>query len=650
MVITFNVYIVPQMAQKIYLAKTTDVKKPKTCYTLHMENILLTLYPAAIFMLLIWGAKWHRSSHDVPADGFARDHLSKEQGKMIRGLACLAIILHHLTQRITSYGMMYKGPVTIFNYCGILFTAIFFFFSGYGLIFSVTTKDDYLQSFIKKRLPKVIIPFWTINAVTLLSDHFIYGIHHSLSEILRSITGLTLINSNGWYIIEIITIYLAFYIIFSLIKHKKTATVFLIIFTLILIDHSFSRGHDKTSWFCGEWWYNSTIAFAPGALYPLIRERIDPIIKKHWLQFFAIITILFTICFSLSIYAVDHFGYYNPLPLGKKYALITLILQSLACLLFVSLITVAAMKLSLKGKVKSYIGHISPELFLIHGYFLTRVFPPQRKLSTPVLFALVYICSIASASLLSPITGLLTQPRPLPKISLRKFLMAAIISFTAFILFSYFLLPVIDYRSECKALATAKKGDVICWGRFDTDGIFFTREKLKWIVLDKNENELYLICEKGIAGSSYNRKHEEVSWENSDLRKRLNSKEFTDSFSSEEQKHMIPANEDLISLLSPGEAALYFGADSDRELDITRAAESSGTNINRMTKVHGWDMRSYRSSWWWLRGDKTSVTAPIVTSDGSIEEDSKYVNKPGGAIRPVIRLKTELKSNERMTQ
>ena len=191
---------------------------------------------------------------------------------------------------------------------------------------------------------------------------------------------------------------------------------------------------------------------------------------------------------------------------------------------------------------------------------------------------------------------------------------------------------------------------MICWGRFDTDGIFFTREKLKWIVLDKNENELYLICEKGIAGSSYNRKHEEVSWENSDLRKRLNSKEFTDSFSSEEQKHMIPANEDLISLLSPGEAALYFGANSDRELDITRAAESSGTNINRMTKVHGWDMRGYRSSWWWLRGDKTSVTAPIVTSDGSIEEDSKYVNKPGGAIRPVIRLKTELRSNERMTQ
>ena len=51
-------------------------------------------------------------------------------------------------------------------------------------------------------------------------------------------------------------------------------------------------------------------------------------------------------------------------------------------------------------------------------------------------------------------------------------------------------------------------------------------------------------------------------------------------------------------------------------------------------------MKGYRTSWWWLRGEDglEMITAPIVTVDGTIEEDTKYVNKPGGAIRPVIRV------------
>jgi len=48
--------------------------------------------------------------------------------------------------------------------------------------------------------------------------------------------------------------------------------------------------------------------------------------------------------------------------------------------------------------------------------------------------------------------------------------------------------------------------------------------------------------------------------------------------------------------------------------------------------------RGYRSSWWWLRDEKKDITAPIVTVDGDILINKKYVNKPNGAIRPVITL------------
>ncbi|MBQ1311835.1 MAG: hypothetical protein IIY55_08290, partial [Blautia sp.] len=63
-------------------------------------------------------------------------------------------------------------------------------------------------------------------------------------------------------------------------------------------------------------------------------------------------------------------------------------------------------------------------------------------------------------------------------------------------------------------------------------------------------------------------------------------------------------------------------------------------NINVLSKDHNWDMKGYRSSWWWLRGETgiAKITAPIVTEDGAILTDKKAVNKPNGAVRPLIRV------------
>ena len=81
--------------------------------------------------------------------------------------------------------------------------------------------------------------------------------------------------------------------------------------------------------------------------------------------------------------------------------------------------------------------------------------------------------------------------------------------------------------------------------------------------------------------------------------------------------------------------------DEDRELSITDLAQMEGTNINTMSKVNNWDMKGYRSSWWWLR-ERPGVSnkyAPIVTVDGRVFENGKEVNRTGGAIRPVIWVK-----------
>ena len=121
-------------------------------------------------------------------------------------------------------------------------SAIFFFFSGYGLLTSYLQKEDYLNKFLQKRLPKVLIPFWIVNLILVAISIFGYGDRKSTGIVLREIFGLRLINSNGWFIVEIILFYLAFFILFSLIKKKDIALGILCVFVLFVIRFAFFSG------------------------------------------------------------------------------------------------------------------------------------------------------------------------------------------------------------------------------------------------------------------------------------------------------------------------------------------------------------------------------------------------------------------------
>ena len=104
-----------------------------------MSDFLLFLYPVTIVSILVAGARKHKT------DDFLRSAWSLEQGKALQVFAALMVILHHMAQTVTNYGAVRKGPITLWNSFGILFTSVFFFFSGFGLFKSYRTKDHYLK-------------------------------------------------------------------------------------------------------------------------------------------------------------------------------------------------------------------------------------------------------------------------------------------------------------------------------------------------------------------------------------------------------------------------------------------------------------------------------------------------------------------------
>lgn len=558
---------------------------------------------------------------------------------------------------------------------GILFTAVFFFFSGYGLVFSYENKPDYLRNFLSHRLPVILIPFWVSGAIYVLARIYISGVPTKGFTLFKCLSGLILLNGNGWYIVEIFWLYLAFYIFFKLIKKKDLSLVLLSIFTLALIVIALYSGHDYTEigghWFKGEWWYNSTITFVMGTLFARFRSRITAFLEKKYRLLLPITIILFFVIFAIEEVVRNVFGYYHESLVvdGINDKVVTLIAQSILCIIFVFLVLLVNMKITIGNKALKALSVISTELFLIHNLFLHSVFD-FTHVRDFWIYAIVLMTSVPAAVLMhyfdAPIISTLQRLlSPTPKDYIKEceadsfrekrdrrrrsvklvaiiiIVAAIIISALGTVFYNFIKLPS-DFKKETATLEKAKIGDIVKLGRFETDYLLPGKEKLEWIVLSKNENELVLITKNGIDSCVYYASHTEVDWNNSYVRTLLNDTLYDQMFSKYEKNIIIADsdNGDFITLLTPDEALTYFKDDATRQLAITPVAEKLGANINNMSKVNYWDSKGYRSSWWWLKGDgPAAITAPIVTVDGTVVSNEKYVNKPYGAVRPVVRIK-----------
>ncbi len=625
---------------------------------------MINIFPIILLIITFWGVKAYGRSTSP-------DFFTLQQTKNIQGIACIFVILHHLVQQVSGYGVINKGPVTILNDTGIFFTAIFFFVSGYGLMISLETKPDYLDKFLLKRLPTVLIPFWIVNIIGVILNIFLYGPVNSPLENLFDILGLTLINSNGWFIIEITIFYIIFFILFKFIRKKDVALVLMILAVLVVISFSSHQGHDlgeKVHWFRGEWWYNSTITFAYGLVYGRFKKQLDSFFASIYYFILPLFTFLAVGMAYVCRYATIRYGYYGA-SIDTSYRqniLITLTVQSIGCIIFVTFILLLNMRFTIDNKVLRYLSSISMELFLVHGYFIHQIFG-NLKINDFFRFCLVLLWSIVFTAILALATHfitrkfikLVTTPKQFndtvegkilaiqhkKKVQIYTIsLISVFVLSILFVLLGFFRREVFaqfEYNSEMKALANAQIGDEVYYGHYDLNYHIIGQERVPWIVIKKEDNSVCLLCKYGIAGSSFNQGHEEVNWETCDLRGLLNTEVTLNSFNKYEKYNLEVRNDDVFTILTDEEAREIFETDEDRLLQLCQSASFNGVNESLIWRASQNGEIEYRTTWWWLRraDDKESDMAPFVNVNGIISE--KEVNRPDGAIRPVIWVKLE---------
>lgn len=207
---------------------------------------------------------------------------------------------------------------------------------------------------------------------------------------------------------------------------------------------------------------------------------------------------------------------------------------------------------------------------------------------------------------------------------------------------------------------------------------YFKYEPIKWRVLSVNENDAFLLADKGMDDQQYNTSNTSVTWETCTIRSWLNgygvssnvcgtdysNKNFIDvAFSNLEQSAIQTTtviNNDNISygteggnntndkvfLLSESEvytdnATIYGFSSKFFTLDETRRSKSStyakAMGTMSFTSSVEWNQGN---GFWWLRslGNSVKNFASFVHNDGYVESSGYDVDNKNTAVRPALHL------------
>ena len=360
-------------------------------------QIPLSIFIVLLLIILLIGCKMAKKGE------FHEDFMGYSVIKGLQGFAALVVILHHVTQDVTQYGSQYKGAINIFVDAGVLFTGLFFFCSGYGLIASLKTKEDYLQGFLKKRLPAVIVPFYVCNLLFVLV-YVLVGHRMSPLDLLLGLSGLVMYNDQMWFIVELAILYIIFY--FSFRKRKSDADGLrkMAVFMIIMCVISWLLGHDglpeaKGLWFFGEWWYNTTWLFFVGMLVAMNYDKITGFAKKNYKWLLPVAVVLFIALHFATKFMLSHVGYWTEYPGHRGYLekLGTFLVQCPMVIVFDLTFILLSMKLQFKNRILSFLGVIALEMYLLQNIFITTLTHVIRN--DVLFFVAVYAATIVLAIL-----------------------------------------------------------------------------------------------------------------------------------------------------------------------------------------------------------------------------------------------------------
>lgn len=196
-----------------------------------------------IFLLIVLGILTYNIKFAKRKE-IIENAFSLSNSKGMQGIFALFVIMHH-TSLFLRHSFSYNGQLKLFENIGVFCIGFFFFCSGYGLIVSLKTKENYLDGFIKKRIFTVLVPFFMANYIYIFVT-LLLGVNYSMKDLFASFFGLLLLNSQMWFPVEIMILYLLFYFVFKFISNEKLQYILIGLGILVIIVVGILSGHCRT--------------------------------------------------------------------------------------------------------------------------------------------------------------------------------------------------------------------------------------------------------------------------------------------------------------------------------------------------------------------------------------------------------------------
>ena len=198
-------------------------------------------------------------------------------------------------------------------------------------------------------------------------------------------------------------------------------------------------------------------------------------------------------------------------------------------------------------------------------------------------------------------------------------------------------------KYEIEKIKTADVGEYVSFGKYEQDNnISNGKETAEWLVLDKQENKMFLISKYVLDQQPYNMTYTDVTWETCSLRQWLNDTFINNAFSSEEQEKIVetkvtadknpsfntnPGNstQDKVFLISINELHKYL-VDSEMLMGVpTEYAAAQGLNVHKNACAYG------------LRTPgKIQSYVALVDRGGNLDESGKGVLLNFEGVRPAF--------------
>lgn len=308
-------------------------------------------------IIVIWGC----SRNDQPV--VPEKVLSFKATLPIRGICAIEIVLGHLGIALSNQLVLFP-----FRKAGILIVGVFFFLSGYGLLYNYETKVNYLNGFLKKRMLSIVIPVILVQLVYIL-----ILINDKISDTLGALSISSFFGYINWYVWEIIGLYIVFFLVFRYLKIYKALlmlTFSCIIFVFICYILKVSNP-----------WYGSTFCFPLGVLVAIKRNKI-----LQWCN-----VKVGRKLFGLGLVLIICFALFFKLPQHNLVGVI--FARNMAALAFVIILIIILSKIRVGNWITVYLGRISYEIYLIHPMLIAVYRSELVYINNDCFYSLVVIMS-----------------------------------------------------------------------------------------------------------------------------------------------------------------------------------------------------------------------------------------------------------------